>query len=449
MKVCLPPLEVSDEEGFSPDKDIFQRAGTARGMTFLISESDYPLVIAFDGPWGSGKTTFLKMWAGELRKEKYQVIFFDAFENDYIDDAFAAIVREVVQLVEESKSVPNRTLKKFKQQAAALGSLLVRGSANVAIKVLMRSATAGFVDAADLRGIQTDLEGEMQDVAKLYMQQFLDKPKAQKEIVTQFREALSQLPKLLSSKNGENAEKPIVFIIDELDRCRPDFALKLLERVKHFMSVNNVHFVLGVNLVQLESSVKFAYGSDVNATLYLQKFINLTILNGHVTEGGRDISLERYALHLTKQLGLGEFEGSMLAFAVPPIIRIMQLEGASFRTLDRAFTTLVMVIKLTPENQLRKGSIVGGLIAMKIFRPDLFRKAKHGQVHYQEVENFLRFRSDREEEYNWERRMWMYVLQEVISKDVEDMGRAEFRGSSMSRLKIVQYHANNIVDRLR
>ncbi|MEX0405224.1 P-loop NTPase fold protein [Aquibium sp. LZ166] len=76
MKIYLPSVVVEDDEGFSSDKDIFERAGLAQGMKNLVASVDDPLVIAFDGVWGSGKTTFLRMWAGELRKAGHPVIFF-------------------------------------------------------------------------------------------------------------------------------------------------------------------------------------------------------------------------------------------------------------------------------------------------------------------------------------------------------------------------------------
>ena len=102
MRVFPKPLEIGDEEGFTPEKDIFKRAVLGAGMTNLIANVEDPLVIALDGAWGSGKSTFLKMWAGELRKAGYPVIYFDAFENDYIDDAFAALARELLELAEAS-----------------------------------------------------------------------------------------------------------------------------------------------------------------------------------------------------------------------------------------------------------------------------------------------------------------------------------------------------------
>ena len=68
MRLFLPPLQIGDEDGFTPEKDLFGRKVIGDGLTNLVISIDQPLVLALDAQWGSGKTTFLKMWAGELRK---------------------------------------------------------------------------------------------------------------------------------------------------------------------------------------------------------------------------------------------------------------------------------------------------------------------------------------------------------------------------------------------
>jgi hypothetical protein len=91
--------------------------------------------------------------------------------------------------------------------------------------------------------------------------------------MTTFRETLAALT---LGKDGTSPRK-LVIVVDELDRCRPDYALAMLEIIKHFFAVDHVHFVLGVNLRELENSVKARYGAGINAGLYLQKFITVTV----------------------------------------------------------------------------------------------------------------------------------------------------------------------------
>src|SRR4051794_363072 len=117
MRVTLPPLEIGESEGFTPEKDIFSRASIGAGLSNLVISVVDPLVIAVDGQWGSGKTTFLKMWAGDLRKAKIPVIYFDAFEHDYSDDAFTAIAGQIVSLARDKRKEKTPQAKRFVDKA--------------------------------------------------------------------------------------------------------------------------------------------------------------------------------------------------------------------------------------------------------------------------------------------------------------------------------------------
>ncbi len=71
-------------------------------------------------------------------------------------------------------------------------------------------------------------------------------------------------------------EKPVVFIIDELDRCRPNYAVEVLEQIKHLFSVPGIVFVLSIDKEQLGNAVRGFYGSDrIDADEYLRRFFDL------------------------------------------------------------------------------------------------------------------------------------------------------------------------------
>ena len=67
----------------------------------------------------------------------------------------------------------------------------------------------------------------------------------------------------------------MVFFVDELDRCRPTYAVELLERIKHLFEVDNIVFVLALSTGQLESSIRSLYGDGLDAPGYLRRFIDL------------------------------------------------------------------------------------------------------------------------------------------------------------------------------
>ncbi|MCF6299109.1 MAG: KAP family NTPase, partial [Thiomicrorhabdus sp.] len=69
-------------------------------------------------------------------------------------------------------------------------------------------------------------------------------------------------------------KKPIIIVIDELDRCRPDYSVSMLEYIKHIFNINKIQFILVTNTEQLKSSVNHSYGASINAQKYLDKFVS-------------------------------------------------------------------------------------------------------------------------------------------------------------------------------
>src|SRR5690242_7577994 len=123
MRIIPPDIIVSDDEGFVPSKDVFGRAKMGEGLTNLIEAVDDPLVVAIDSPWGSGKTTFLKMWAGDLRAHGFPVIYFDAFAHDWAEDAFVAIAGEIVALAQDQKRAATPAGRRFLKKAIGAGKV--------------------------------------------------------------------------------------------------------------------------------------------------------------------------------------------------------------------------------------------------------------------------------------------------------------------------------------
>jgi predicted KAP-like P-loop ATPase len=283
MRLFPPLLEIGDEEGFTKEKDIFERRSAGKGLTNVVCRVSDPLVIAIDSEWGTGKTTFLKMWAGELRKQQIPVVFFDAFQHDYAEDAFTAIAGELISLASDKKKQNDPAAKKFIKSSTGAAKILLRSGLKIGVKL----ATAGALDAADIGNAASEIAKEVSDLEDKYIGELLTKQKQENLAIQSFRDALESLPSLLSPPRKEadtSNPKPLVIIIDELDRCRPTFALQVLERIKHFFSVPGVHFVLGTHLGQIRNSVSAVYGSGIDSTKYLQKFISFTL---HLTESIR------------------------------------------------------------------------------------------------------------------------------------------------------------------
>ena len=85
-----------------------------------------------------------------------------------------------------------------------------------------------------------------------------------------------QVAEFLESLLAERGNRLVIFI-DELDRCNPAFAIKLLERIKHYFSNSRITFVFSVNVVELQHAIRNHYGSEFDASRYLDRFFDLRI----------------------------------------------------------------------------------------------------------------------------------------------------------------------------
>lgn len=246
--------------------DHLNRKLAGQRLSQLIGRGDQPLVVALDGDWGSGKSHFLKLWTGSHAGfgGKAKVIYFDAFAREYLDDPFVSLVAAITEAQEkaaEDTSAIKKTLGKIKKNAAKLVPSALRIGAAVATAGATEGARVAYDAVADAA-----IEGLGQEAEKA-IEQFWQREQGRIAAIEAFRSALAELA----------AAQPLILVIDELDRCRPDFALSLLEVVKHFFSVKGVQFVLGVRLEALEESVRHRYGPNTDARLYLQKFLHMRL----------------------------------------------------------------------------------------------------------------------------------------------------------------------------
>ena len=247
----MPEIEVSPSNKFYEDK--LDRREIVRTLNLFIDGTPAPYVLALDGVWGSGKTTLVKILKADLEDSGYQCVYFDAWRVDYMVDPLIALVGALAELVERA---PNKSradaLAALKKSAAVIAVETVGAVAQIVTKgVVSTEAIKAFTEARQAQ-VFSDYEA-----AKKTTEQFAKKLEAAAKSI------------LENSKH-----KKIIFFVDELDRCRPTFAVHLLERIKHLFDIQNIFFVLSVDKAQLEASMRGVYGTDTDAPEYLRRFID-------------------------------------------------------------------------------------------------------------------------------------------------------------------------------
>ena len=192
---------------------------------------------------GTGKSTFVKMWRQALENGGYKTIYFNAWETDFISEPLVALVGEIGRLLPPKSRVAKAAGRKLK---TATG-LILKKATPIAIRVL----TAGLLDvrSEDLHRLSLsadDLEKALSETAEKVVEGAIDQYTRHKDEVGEFRKALAEAVATTAVEG-----RPLVFFVDELDRCRPTFAVELLERIKHLFEVPGVIFVLSVHRGQL------------------------------------------------------------------------------------------------------------------------------------------------------------------------------------------------------
>lgn len=264
-----------EEEITEPFKgDLWGRKQLSEKLTHFISNLKCGATIALDAEWGAGKTWFVKNWKADLALKKYKVIYIDAFMHDFMEDPFLILSMEILNAVKADETIadnfkktmvstyhailPNIPMLLWSLTMTLMGAGHLSKTVEQALQDIKEN-TGGFGEKAGEL-----LEGKLRE----HLTELVEDYNNSKNQLGYFR---AQLEKLVAE-----LDEPLVFIVDELDRCKPEFSIKLIERIKHFFDIPNIVFVLSTNKSQLEESINSFYGFK-SANSYLEKFIDLNI----------------------------------------------------------------------------------------------------------------------------------------------------------------------------
>ena len=256
--------------------DLWNRKRLGIQLTNYVDRLQCGAVLALDARWGEGKTWFVRHWQKHLEDENHNVIYLDAFANDYLDDPFLTIAAEISQAFKSSDNIDDADVNSFNEKTASVLISLAAILPVIAAKAGLHWIGLGGAGEAlqevykDGKDVYDSVSDEITGKLKEHIEKKIENHHLEKETIQDFKKELNQL--------ADKLEKPLVFIIDELDRCRPDFAIRLIERIKHFFDIPKIVFVLVMNKPQLLQSVKSFYGydSEMNGD-YLEKFVDFTV----------------------------------------------------------------------------------------------------------------------------------------------------------------------------
>lgn len=238
------------------------RISVGNSLIGIIDNIEFGGTISLVGEWGSGKTSFLRMWSQELKDRGFPTVFLNAWETEWAEDPLIAVISCIY------KACPNASA-----HAKKINAILKRFAHN---PLPMLGAVLKTVLEPTIGVDPSLLLSEYQELASNAFDSAVASFSERQNAMTDLK---GELEKLAWDVNqGEKRDKPLVFIIDELDRCKPDYAVRMLEVLKHFFEVRNIVFVCAVDKKHLEESIRGFYGSEgLDATEYLRRFFDLEV----------------------------------------------------------------------------------------------------------------------------------------------------------------------------
>jgi hypothetical protein len=256
-------LEI-DKEAIWGDDAFGTLEGYATFLTNALVADPGNFVLNVNGAWGTGKSFFVQRWAEQLRQAGHPVVEFNAWENDSVEDPLAPLIATLID--SQKKVLPPTVGDKLKH---GCGKYIMAGGGLIVRAGLKQLVGEKGIDSVN-EMLSSDSENELIELAGKHVDEQLEKQKAAKSIVGQLKAFVTAI------EAHKDMKLPIFIFIDELDRCRPTFAIELLERVKHLFGVDGIKFVISTDSTQLVHSIQGVYGANFDSYSYLRRFFDET-----------------------------------------------------------------------------------------------------------------------------------------------------------------------------
>lgn len=380
-------LEVNSDNPFRNDR--LNRKEDIEFLTSLINTLSESFVISINAPWGTGKSTFLKMWEKYLENQEIKSIYFNAWENSFINEPLIALIGEISEFfVECSKKNSNllRQIKKLKDNSPYL--------------IKQNSQIIG------------------EELFQEHIKAKIENYSFEKELHKNFKNDVAEFAKIVIDD-----KKPFVIFIDELDRCRPHYAIELLEMINHYFSVENIVFVLAVDKVQLLHSIEMVYGNGMDSNGYLRRFIDLDIKLPKV-------SAEVYINYLVYEkfkldkLNILENKIENLANSMSLIANIYSL---SLREIEQCLIQINMLIRTKFKEWNISGELLGFLITFRVAKPEMYAKFISKEISGKEIIKELKKKNSGKEFLKIFPNLEVFLLSVFLDFDQYNILRSEYK----------------------
>lgn len=365
--ICFKNEEMEINKENIWERDLFSRNKVAEDFTKIITSIEQPFVLSINSSYGSGKTFFLKRWAEELKQKGETVVFFNAWDCDFVEKPLLPFLYNFIEQLKEQNLVKYDLITDIKN----CGDILF-----TCFKHFIFEGSNGILDIDELKQ-KTDANSmSLPKVENLYEYNQL------RNILAEFKKDIDKLVKTLSGKN-------IYIFVDELERCRPIFAIELLEAIKHLFNVKGLVFILGIDRSQLKHTISNIYGCGMDGEGYLRRFIDLELelpkpnikKFTEYLQNNFEIINKEPGTKGTWPFGYDEFNKYFVLFA--------NLYPMQLRDIEQVYAKFNVITKMLDEQTNKIIPILALLLILKIKDKTLYDQFNLENLSYEKIDNFL------------------------------------------------------------
>lgn len=364
------------------DDDLFQRKPYAEFLKNLILSCDNyhrdddvkAYAIALDSPWGTGKSIFLEKFEAMLEQDcqdQLRVVHYNAWENDFWDNAFEPFADAIFSHPLFSSPLADQTeASAGKKLGDALKHLVVS---------FAKKRIDDYFDSPEMMKALESAAGAVKAATSQNTTIISPAYSIYKSNLEAMQDAMEKVLDEAGTK-GSTQKVKLVIVIDELDRCRPTFAIETLEIVKHVMDVTNIVYLFALDVQQLGAAVKQVYGAEIDATSYLMRFFSYY---------SRLTDTNLYAIIRSELSEISHFqELRSLPYKMSSVAKELQLSARDLETIIKVYKLMLKIFLQEYQNESAY-LLYWCLLCQKFKEPLFYNKQMNGKISAEEKKNSI------------------------------------------------------------
>lgn len=351
--------------------DLLGRHIEIENLSPVVLNAEAPLVLAIDAPWGGGKTTFFRLWEHYLNCQNKVSLYLNAWESDFAEDPLLPMLSVLDRWLNSKSSTP--AAKIAWEKAKTYAPSIIKSTAVAAAK----AATFGALDLEkEYEKLASELTG---GAVGGVVDSFNIKQKSLERFKIQLAKALDALPE---------GQQNLILFVDELDRCKPTYAIELLERVKHLFDVDRLVFVLAMNRDQLSKSFQGVYGPAFDGRHYLRRFVDLDYelslvsTEAYISARISEPDIASYFKSRSSEQDDHTYGAKVLSFLADRF-------AFTLRDVDQLITRFRLVLRSIPKQDYLDIPMLIPLMVVRQENPDLYRRYSRDAFCANEVAEFI------------------------------------------------------------